>query len=44
MAQKRLSVVVSEDAWLVLKEYQEKKKIGTRDEALEKFLLEHSGK
>ncbi len=43
MVQKRLSVVVSEEAWTVLKEYQEKNKIGTRDEAVETFLLAHRG-
>lgn len=35
---KRISVVVSDAAWAVLKDYQERAKIGTRDEALEKLL------
>jgi hypothetical protein len=35
---KRISVVISNEAWQVLKEYQERTKIGTRDEALEKLL------
>lgn len=37
---KRLSIVISDEAFQVLKEYQEKKKISTRDEAMATLLLE----
>lgn len=37
---KRLSIVISDPAFAVLKEYQERHKIGTRDEAMDKLLLE----
>ena len=40
MHMKRLSIVISDSAFLVLKEYQERHKIGTRDEAMDKLLLE----
>jgi hypothetical protein len=37
---KRLGIIVSDEAFAVLKDYQEKHKIGTRDEAGDKLLLE----
>ena len=37
---KRLSIIVTDPAFAVLKEYQERHKIGTRDEAMDKLLLE----
>ncbi len=37
---KRLSIVIPDDAFLVLKEYQEKMKISTRDEAMATLLME----
>lgn len=37
---KRLGVVISDDAFAVLKDYQERHKIGTRDEAADKLLRE----
>ena len=37
---KRLSIVISDEAFLVLKQYQEEKKITTRDEAMATLLLE----
>jgi hypothetical protein len=41
---KRLSIVISDEAFQVLKEYQEKKKISTRDEAMVTLLLEFKEK
>jgi len=37
---KRLGVVLSDDAFAILKEYQERHKIGTRDEAVDRLLRE----
>ena len=38
---KRLSIVISDEDFQILKNYQETKKISTRDEAVDTFLKEH---
>lgn len=41
---KRVGVILTDDAFAVLKDYQEKHKIGTRDEAMSRILVEFAKK